>query len=113
MRSSSLGLVCNNAKSIQTKEKKKEIYGELEEEKVSLNILPVDVYDDPKLEESIVATINENDKEIVKNVDKSLSVAKKVEKPTDKVLKIKNLCHQTDMLTLKLEINQSLLIIQK
>ena len=35
------------------------------------------MYDDPKLEESIVATINENDKEIVKNVDKSLSVAKK------------------------------------
>ena len=47
------------------------------------------MYDDPKLEESIVATINENDKEIVKNIDKSLSVAKKIEKPIDKVFKNK------------------------
>ena len=42
-----------------TKEKK-EISGELEEEKVSLNILPVDVYDDPKLKQSIATTLQED-----------------------------------------------------
>ena len=88
MRSSSLDWYAT-MRSLYRQKRKKEISGELEEEKVSLNILPVDVYDDPKLEESIVATINENDKEIVKNVDKSLSVAKKVEKPIDKVFKNK------------------------
>jgi len=85
MKSSSLDWYAT-MRSLYRQKRKKEISGELEEEKVSLNILPVDVYDDPKLEESIVATISENDSEIVKDVDKSLSVAKKVEKPIEKVI---------------------------
>ena len=52
-------MVRYNEKSLQTKEKK-EISGELEEEKVSLNILPVDVYDDPKLKQSIATTLQED-----------------------------------------------------
>jgi phospholipid-binding lipoprotein MlaA len=88
MRSSSLDWYAT-MRSLYRQKRKKEISGQLEEEKVSLNILPVDVYDDPKLEESIVTTINEDDNEIVKDVDKSLSVAKKVEKPIDKIFKNK------------------------
>ena len=46
MRSSSLDWYAT-MRSLYRQKRKKEISGELEEEKVSLNILPVDVYDDP------------------------------------------------------------------
>ena len=76
-------MVCNNEEPIQAKEKK-EISGELEEEKVSLNILPVDVYNDPQLEESLAELTlepldndNASDKTKDENIDETTKVVKK------------------------------------
>ena len=59
MRASSLDWYAT-MRSLYRQKEKKEISGELEEEKVSLNILPVDVYDDPKLKQSIATTLQED-----------------------------------------------------
>lgn len=48
-------------RSLYRQKRKKEISGELEEEKVSLNVLPLDVYNDPQLEESIATMIPQSE----------------------------------------------------
>ena len=83
-------------RSLYRQKRKKEISGELEEEKVSLNILPVDVYNDPQLEESLAELTlepldndNASDKTKDENIDETTKVVKKspnLKKKTEKKL---------------------------
>ena len=82
-------------RSLYRQKRKKEISGKLEEEDLSLNILPVDVYDDPELEKSI-ATKNVGDpiveeEKIKERVENTVKVAKKVDKTVKKVSKKKSM----------------------
>ncbi|MEC8265451.1 MAG: VacJ family lipoprotein [Pseudomonadota bacterium] len=85
MRESSLDWYAT-MRSLYRQKRKKEISGELEEEKVSLNILPIDVYDDPKLEESIATTLNE-DKALKENSTSKNEESEKVFKKDEKIVK--------------------------
>ncbi len=83
MRESSLDWYAT-MRSLYRQKRKKEISGELEEEKVSLNILPVDVYNDPKLEESLAELTSEpldndnaSNKTKEENIDDTTKVVKK------------------------------------
>ena len=94
IRSSSLDWYAT-MRSLYRQKRKKEISGQLEEEDLSLNILPVDVYDDPELEKSI-ATKNADDliveeEKIKESVEKTVKVAKKVDKTVEKVSKKKSM----------------------
>ena len=93
MRASSLDWYAT-MRSLYRQKRKKEISGELEDEKVSLNILPVDVYDDPKLEQSIIATLNEDTDVQMQESDKkveSVEIGKNVEKNENKTLEKKSM----------------------
>ena len=94
IRSSSLDWYAT-MRSLYRQKRKKEISGQLEEEDLSLNILPVDVYDDPELEKNI-ATENADDliveeEKIKESVEKTVKVAKKVDKTVKKVSKKKSM----------------------
>ena len=94
IRSSSLDWYAT-MRSLYRQKRKKEISGQLEEEDLSLNILPVDVYDDPELEKNI-ATENADDliveeEKIKESVEKTVKVAKKVDKTVEKVSKKKSM----------------------
>ncbi|MBD22581.1 MAG: hypothetical protein CL572_02820 [Alphaproteobacteria bacterium] len=99
MRESSLDWYAT-MRSLYRQKRKKEISGELEEEKVSLNVLPVDVYNDPKLEQSITATISEDEnvkEEVVKEEVAKEEVKEKVEK---RVSKTKNFTKEVEKKTM-------------
>ena len=95
MRSSSLDWYAT-MRSLYRQKRKKEISGQLEEENISLNILPVDVYDDPELEKSIATENNVEDlileeEKITETAKKTVKVAKKVEKTVKNVTKKKTM----------------------
>ncbi len=95
MRSSSLDWYAT-MRSLYRQKRKKEISGQLEEENLSLNILPVDVYDDPELEKSIATENNVEDlileeEKITETAKKTVKVAKKVEKTVKNVTKKKTM----------------------
>lgn len=60
MRSSSLDWYAT-MRSLYRQKRKKEISGILEDENASLNLLPVDVYDDPQLKKDFASTIQEDE----------------------------------------------------
>ena len=94
MRSSSLDWYAT-MRSLYRQKRKKEISGQLEEENLSLNILPVDVYDDPELKESIATEISKDslveEEKITKIAEDPVKIAKKVDKTEAKVFKKKTM----------------------
>ena len=72
IRSSSLDWYAT-MRSLYRQKRKKEISGILEDENASLNLLPVDVYDDPQLKKDFASTIQEDEVGNLTKLDSNVS----------------------------------------